>query len=90
MSAFIEASYSTHITINVERIEKELSISWGDVERFDIRYYQLRIWMKDGSYHEVDVSDGLVTDTKWPSQVKELDADHNEIEDEEKKFDYSF
>ena len=86
MSALIEATYSTTLTIKIQTIEKELSISWSDVERFDIKYCQLRLWMKDGGYHEVDFGADLITNTKWPSQVKELCADNNEIEDEEKKW----
>jgi len=76
---FVEALYAHAVSYDIEEIEEELGISWGNVENFGVKWCRLFLQMKDGTTHEILREPGDV-DWKRPHEVTVFGDDYEEIE----------
>ena len=76
---FVEAKYVSAVSYDIKEVEKDLGISWKDVEEFWVKWCRLFIRMKDGTLHEVY---GEPSDVDWkrPFKTNLLDDTYTVIE----------
>lgn len=70
----IEATYSAWAEWDLTDID----IVWQDVEAIWIKYTNAQIHMKDGTVHEIGMSEPSV-DAKWPIAISVFDKDYNPL-----------
>ena len=71
----IEATYSAWAEWDLTELEGYDDIVWQDVEDIWIKYTMAEIHMKDGTVHELGMSEPSV-DAKWPIVIKVFDENY--------------
>lgn len=64
----IELTYSSHMTIEIERLSDEILEIWtsGKVKRFWVKHCTLYMELEDGTIEEEHMYSEMHEDTKWP------------------------